>query len=219
MASGAAVLCFLAIVALGYVQSGTTFRESESYQQKALECQNRALDRLPKETKGAITVQLLENISSYCYDDLRRINQLEDSTIHRGMYIHQRLENNIILFMVVFITLSGVALSGVQLLTSFNLAAIGRAQEDGATNLTIEQGKLSIKSSVTGLVVLVISLGFFGIYVSQVYSIVPNATVKDVPQTMAAESQPAPAPTPDARGIVLESGGLGAPPKPEARKH
>jgi hypothetical protein len=210
---GVGIILFLAAVAFGYVQSASLFHASNSYDQKALACQTRVLGLLPQTTRDAATVSLLEKISSYCYDDLLRNNSLGESTIRRGLYIHQRAENNIILFMVVLITLSGVALAGVQLLTSYNLAATGHAQGDGATDLALEQGKLSIKSSVTGLIVLAISLAFFCIYVFYVYSIKPDIT-KAVTATHAAAMEdkkpdnPTTAAAPLSGNIDLDSGGL-----------
>ena len=197
-ALGAALITFLAVVAFGYVQSASTFRDSESYQQRTLECQDRALARLPAAARASLQVADFEDVSEFCYDDLRRINQLSDSSINRGLYIHQRFENNVVLFMVVLITLSGVALAGAQLLTSYNLAATGHTLGDGATDLSLEQGKLSIKSSVTGLVVLAISLGFFSLYIFQVYKILPSAEAKDVPSTLAS-------PAPDAAPVKTAS--------------
>jgi hypothetical protein len=187
-ALGASLLTLLAIFAFGYVQSASTFRDSESYLQRTRECQDRALAKLPPATRSSLQVADLENVSELCYDDLRRINQLGESSINRGLYIHQRFENNIVLFMVVLITLSGVALAGVQLLTSYSLAATGHAQGEGATDLSLEQGKLSIKSSVTGLVVLAFSLAFFGLYISQVYNVVPSAEAKDIPRTLVSSA-------------------------------
>jgi hypothetical protein len=119
--------------------------------------------------------------------------------------------------MVVLITLSGVALAAVQLLTSYTLASTGHLQGDGVTDLTLEQGKLAIKSSVTGLVVLVVSLAFFWIYIIYVYRIVPSADAKVIaPTTSAGPIQKSPTSaraSPAApRGVELESGGLGPPP-------
>ena len=175
-----------ALVVFGYVQAATLFHDSETYQQRVLACQDRALHRLPRATQDAATVDLLEHVSEYCYDDQRRIDQVSESSIRRGLYIHQRYENNVILFMVVLITLSGAALAGVQLLTSYNLAATGHLGGVGATDLCLEQGRLSIKSSVTGLVVLALSLALFGIYIVKVYSIVPSPDAKDLPASQVA---------------------------------
>jgi hypothetical protein len=246
MVLAAAVVGAVALVVFGYVQAATLFRDSETYQQRVLECQDRALHRLPRATQDAATVDLLEHISEYCYDDQRRIDQVSESSIRRGLYIHQRYENNVILFMVVLITLSGAALAGVQLLTSYNLAATGHLGGDGATDLSLEQGKLSIKSSVTGLVVLALSLAFFGIYIVKVYSIIPSADAKDVPASQAAPPDTASAdeaaapsgkvaapkvsapktsapktkpakPAPPTGGLLTGGGGVGEPPPAKSR--
>jgi hypothetical protein len=153
------------------------------------------------------------------------------------MYIHQRYENNVILFMVVLITLSGVGLAGVQLMTSYKLAEGGHAMATAAkqtavtaaaaapavtppaatpaqsgdiSEVWLEQGKLTIRSSVTGLVVLALSLAFFFIYVAMVYTIkIPaDPAPADTPSASSAPTAPA---TPAAPAAPLPRGGNGPP--------
>lgn len=225
----AAVVVFActAFLAFAYVQAASDFHESESYQQRVASCETQSLGLLANDIPH--DVQRLEDVSHYCYDNIRRTDELSKSMILRGLYIHQRFENNVILFMVVLITLSGVALSGLQLLTSYNLAATGHLQGEGATDLSLEQGKLSIKSSVTGLVVLAFSLAFFFIYISQVYRIIPaSASPADKGQTVVAPASVSAAPSPGASQppgsstVLLAPGGLGpapASPVPEGGNH
>lgn len=195
VATGIAVL-ICALAALAYVQSATAFRDSESYAQRMHGCEAEALGRLGAKSGTAVDVNQLIAVSNYCYTDIGYADGLGESNIRRGMYIHQRYENNVILFMVVLITLSGVALAAMQLWTSYHLAATGHIQGEGATELTVEQGRLAIKSSVTGLVVLVLSLAFFALYVLKVYTIQPGPELDDQDQADVAPAVAAPASTP-----------------------
>jgi hypothetical protein len=200
-------LICVSIVALAYVGGATTFKESESYQARTESCKTGAYRLLPKNLTAAADVRLLDAVSSYCYNDIWRADELGKSLIIRGMYIHQRYENNVILFVVVSVTLAGVGLAGLQLLTSYNLAASGRMQDDEPTTLSIERGKLSLRSSITGVVVLGFSLAFFFIYILEVYNIAP-------PPTESEEHLKAQLPT---QLTMLPPGGLGPPPQPSSK--
>ena len=96
---------------------------------------------------------------------------LTDFGIRKSAYLNQQIQTVILMWMVVAITLSGVALAGVQLVAGYKLAAIGKAAFDQGGNLSIEHSKISIGSSVTGLMILAISLAFFTIFVYKVYFI------------------------------------------------
>lgn len=205
-------LIFIAVVAFGYVQSATTFHDSESYAQRMKSCEADALRAIGKPAGQNPDIALLSDTSDYCYNDILNADRLSESTITRGMYIHQRYENNVILFMVVLITLSGVVLAALQMWTSYNLAATGHHQGEGATELTIEQGRLAVKSSVTGLVVLVLSLAFFALYVVKVYMIQPDASAGPANAAPAQAATPAPAAPTGTTAQPESGGGLGPPP-------
>jgi hypothetical protein len=125
---------------------------------------------------------------------------LDDFTIRREKLIKQELDERVNLWMVVFITVSGVILSGIQLLTSYNLAIAGRAGADRDSELMIEHGKISLKSSITGILILGLSLAFFMIYVLWIYS------AREITIERPANLEPA---TPMVAGRF---GGLGPPP-------
>ncbi len=208
-ALGVLAILAVALTAYGYVQAVTTFRDSESYAQRMLDCDARAQKAVTLPADPQQRMVLLNTISDYCFNDILNADHLGESNIRRGMFIHQRYENNVILFMVVAITLAGVALAGLQLLTSYNLAATGHGAGDGPTELSLEQGRLSIKSSVTGLIVLGVSLAFFVIYVAQVYAIKP---------TESGDRTQAAAPTPESAATTslppMEAGGGNGPAAP-----
>lgn len=73
--------------------------------------------------------------------------------------------------MVVAITIAGVGLAALQLFASYVLATAGKGELGSATTFTAEAGKLTLQSSITGVVILVVSLAFFWLYVERVYTI------------------------------------------------
>ena len=106
-----------------------------------------------------------------CGNEIYDLDFLEDFDIRREKLLRQELDERVILWMVVGITISGVILAGLQLLASYRLAATNHGSLPEAGRLSIESGKLSIKSSVTGLLILALSLAFFVVYVKWVYAI------------------------------------------------
>jgi hypothetical protein len=75
------------------------------------------------------------------------------------------------LWMVVGITISGVILAGLQLFAGYRLALVGVKGLEPSGDLTIEPKKIAINSTVTGVLILSISLAFFYVFVKYVYLI------------------------------------------------
>lgn len=94
---------------------------------------------------------------------------LGDYLIRREKLIRQELDERVTLWMVVGITGSGVILAAIQLLMSYNLANAGIGEFAKDSEFVAERGRLSFKSSVTGLAILAISLIFFIVYVRWIY--------------------------------------------------
>jgi hypothetical protein len=73
---------------------------------------------------------------------------------------------------VVTITLAGVLMAGFQVWASFKLASTGAKGNFGEdSTIAIERGKLYVRSSTTGLLILVVSFAFFVVYVRWIYPI------------------------------------------------
>jgi hypothetical protein len=86
-------------------------------------------------------------------------------------------------------------------LTSYKLASAGQNDVSQAGEITLERNKISLKSSVTGLFILIISFAFFSLFVFEIYRI------KEV------NVDPKPSVTGPAQSTSrLLPGGLGAPP-------
>jgi hypothetical protein len=94
---------------------------------------------------------------------------LTDFDYRRSKFFRQDYDDKIMLWLVVTITASGVALSALQLITSYKLAASGKTIGQGDSKITLEAHRVSVQSSITGLLILTVSLAFFIVFVIKVY--------------------------------------------------
>jgi hypothetical protein len=118
-----------------------------------------------------LTVDQLYRLNGFCYDTIGSQLKIDQEKIRRDNYIFQRNENVVLLYMVVLITLSGVALAGLQLFASYKLATAGRGELAGGGEISYSaQQGVSFKSSVVGLVILALSFAFFLVFIIYVYS-------------------------------------------------
>jgi ABC-type multidrug transport system fused ATPase/permease subunit len=143
----------------------------------------------------------IRDIASHCYSLERSQQLLNDYLIRRSTFAQQFYAGTVLMWLVVSITLSGVLFAGIQLITSYKLAVKGLGSHD-ASELSIEQGRIALKTSVNGLVILAISLAFFLLFVRDVYRFYEV----DVDRERSAVQETKPSPT-------LESGGVGQPPQ------
>lgn len=138
-----------------------------------------------------------------CYRQHHQEYLLGDFVLRRERFSQQVSDGRMLLLVVVAITMAGVTLAALQLLASYRIAARGIGNLDTPGELIIERDKISLKSSVTGLFILVVSLGFFALYVTQVHPIretrvtyppedPSNATGRINPATPAAEVEVSP---------------------------
>lgn len=104
--------------------------------------------------------------------------QTEQATAR--IYEAQLTQNTIMLSMVVFLTFAGVALAAVQLLATYRLAQAGKAQLAEGGEASVEHGRVVVRSSVVGLVMLALSFAFFTMYVLYVYRI-GEASLPEMP--------------------------------------
>jgi hypothetical protein len=80
----------------------------------------------------------------------------------------QHRASTAILWMVGFVVAAGLLFSGAQL---FKALSAGTVHE--TTEMTVEAGRVQVRSSVIGIVVLVLSLGFLYLFLNEVYRIEP----------------------------------------------
>lgn len=135
-------------------------------------------------------VDALNKLNTFCYNSSRSQLLVDEENIRKDNFVFQRHENIILLFMVVMITLSGVALAGLQLLASYKLAVLGRGDLAGGGELSYSKDSVSFKSSVVGLVILFISFAFFIVFVHDVYTLKEGAASTAAQPGISAETQP-----------------------------
>lgn len=117
-----------------------------------------------------LTPAVWGQVGDLCYMRIRGNALLADFNIRRSNLIEQQVEGRIVLWMVVAITLSGVALAGLQLLAAYKLAGTGHGTFADQQEIVLKQNEISLKSSVTGLMILIVSFAFFMVYVAWVYT-------------------------------------------------
>lgn len=171
--------------------------------QKVQQCWSKSLQLMKP---AAVGFDTLGHLSDFCYTEIRREDLLTDFVIRRQDFVKQQFETEVIMWMVVTITLSGILLAGIQLFAAYQLASEGKAEFDSDHNLRIEQGRISLKSSVTGLAILVVSLIFFIVYVKWVYTI--TGPVADPQPDDVLVQTPNPTPQQTVPKIVPGLGGL-----------
>ena len=119
-------------------------------------------------SKQAPTPEILRQVLEHCYALIQSQGLLKDFAVREVNYIQQYRANAVLMWMVVAVTLSGVVLAGVQLMASYQLANSGKAGFDNH-QLSVTRYQVILKSSVTGLFILVISFAFFLVFVTYVY--------------------------------------------------
>lgn len=112
-----------------------------------------------------------ESARAACFREVQSDMLLRELQLRRARFLQQASEGAVLLVVVVIITLSGIALAAVQFAASYRLATAGGAAIEQPSEVTIEQGRITLKSSVTGLVVLACSLAFFTVFVIHVHPI------------------------------------------------
>lgn len=128
---------------------------------------------LPKLEKDVDHYQAMQRAAYHCHSLSYTALDLEDFRIRKLKLMDQSKEEPILLWTVVTITISGVVLAAYQVFVSFKLAEkLGStdANVGGEASYAKDSGFV-IKSSVTGLLILVVSFAFFLTYIHWVYRI------------------------------------------------
>lgn len=131
-------------------------------------CQKQTLEQVSPGTKD---MKNLYDFMNFCYWTLWNLGQLKEFEIRRAKFVQQDTDDIVLLWMVVAITISGVILAGLQLLASYRLASAGHGEFAQDSEFVLERNRVSLKSSITGLLILTVSFGFFIIYVLYVHAI------------------------------------------------
>jgi hypothetical protein len=186
----------ISIVAFALVISG--YRESASLpdpkpsslneRNELYDCVAKMLNTAKPEILGIpLYVSIYEQASLFCGRQIEGLDELNEFNVRLEGFSRQRRDDPIVLWMVVAITISGVGLAALQLIASYMVASRGRGELGTVSEFSVERDKLTFKSSITGLVILVVSLAFFTVYVKWVY---PITEVKfDVPQSDSSSAR------------------------------
>lgn len=165
-----------------------------------------------------------------CVNYVRAQYALLDYNIRRADFTEQRVATVVLLWMVVTITISGVAMAALQLVTAYRMAtqpvpygptinttpatapaaelssagtsaaiapvlpgsqaaAVVAVTQALGSDLQLEAGKISLRTSVTGVLILAVSLAFFTVFVKFVLPIKEIGPEK--PETKASVSSAA----------------------------
>jgi hypothetical protein len=141
------------------------------------------------------------NLEGVCFTILSDEQRIVHGQITNRIYATQIIHSHVLLVTVVIITLSGLVLATLQLWASYKLAVASHGALADGGDVTIEPGKVAVKSSVVGVIILAISLAFFGLFVTKVYPIQQVIAGKST-DTAAGSRTPAPAPGPASENAV-----------------
>ena len=180
IAAALGLLAGLLLAAAVAPRIGATMRSAETVDSYAAldERLGRCMDRAIAATGGQTDLAKYAEVWRLCQNQLYDQLLLNDFAIRRHKFQENGFDERVNLWLVVAITLSGVVLSAIQLAMSYSLAKIAKSELAGGNELAIEQGKLSLKSSVTGLLMMALSLAFFVVYVKWIYQNYDIATQK-----------------------------------------
>jgi hypothetical protein len=116
------------------------------------------------------TAEILRDAREHCYSLIQAEGILNDFSIRRLNFFQQYRANGVLMWMVVVVTVAGVLLAGLQIWASYQLAISNKSSLDiNEGEFILKHDQLALKSSVTGLFILLISFCFFLVFVFNVY--------------------------------------------------
>lgn len=204
-----AVVALMAIAIVVLVQSTAAIAQPVVLNESAKLAACRS-DTLALMKPDKIDIGLLSQISNFCYMQVRGDDLLGDFNIRRTNYVRQQFQGLVFLWMVVAITISGVVMAALQLFAAYKLASGGRGDLNQGGEITLEEKRLSLKSSVTGLLILTVSFAFFLVFVVWVY---PLTETRLSPEGTGPTASQQPSPGTAGLHLLPGVGGIGPPPQ------
>jgi hypothetical protein len=134
-----------------------------------------AMNQCTTETVAALqpnrtpTADALRQAVEHCYSLIYSHDLLKDFATRELNFMQQYRANGVLMWMVVAVTLSGVLLAALQLMASYELAHANRKSPLGDSEFSLKRDRVVLKSSITGLFILVMSFAFFLVFVLYVY--------------------------------------------------
>ena len=146
----------------------------------------------------APTVQNINEMRSVCEQMSLATYRAQTEAATARIYEAQLTQNTVMLWLVVILTMGGIGLAAVQLWATYRLAKAGQGALADGGEATIEHGKIVVRSSVVGIIILAMSFAFFSMYVLYVYRISESSGIGSVPVPVgpappAAAAPPVPA--------------------------
>lgn len=136
----------------------------------------------------------LDRLSTHCIQIVRNLRIIEDFEVRRQAFLQQYQRGEIILWLVISITVSGIVMAAVQLVAAYNLSIAFGQVVTNDSELTFDAKGMTIRSTVSGLVILAMSFAFFLVYVVDVYPVAITNSVQLPPMEAlpdAAQNQSA----------------------------
>ncbi|MEO8813167.1 MAG: hypothetical protein ABI376_09690 [Caulobacteraceae bacterium] len=158
---------------------------------------------LPEANSGD-ALDRMDKARGVCFDVAADEQRLRILKVNERIYENQLLEANVLLVVVTAITLSGVALSALQLYASYRLALVGHGVLADGGEVDLHANSIAVKSSVVGVVILTISLAFYALFIVYVYQIRPYAGITSLGSSAgpsAPPNVPSPPPPPGMKAV------------------
>ncbi|MFM0347313.1 hypothetical protein [Paraburkholderia sp. RL17-347-BIC-D] len=144
---------------------------------KLTACYDRAFARLGKATAD---IDTLKQVSEFCHNESGYAYNQTEWEVRRGAYEQSQTQSDAILRLVEGMTWGGIALAALQLAFVFALSWRERKLLTDASEFTAESSKeaskLYFKSSLAGLMILVITFFFFYLYIRYVYPVTDGSS-------------------------------------------
>lgn len=133
-----------------------------------LKNENQALQKYISESRDSVLARLKQEFLKQEMD--LRISEIsykkKELDIIQEAFEWQANASVVLLYLVVFIALIGIIFSGIQLWKAYKLS-----DPQTETTLEVSAGKIRITSSIVGIIILTISLGFMYLFLQEVYPI------------------------------------------------
>jgi hypothetical protein len=113
-----------------------------------------------------VSIEVRKELIAFCYQQISTQYVLDDFPMRQSIFSSQQFTGLVLLWIVVGITVSGVILAAIQLLATYKLAVTRNTPVGEAGELVLAADKIALKSSVTGLFILIISFAFFLTYMN-----------------------------------------------------
>jgi hypothetical protein len=113
-----------------------------------------------------VTIETRTQFIDFCYHQISVQYLLDDFPMRQSIFTTQKFTGLVLLWIVVGITVSGVILAAIQLWATYKLAVTRNTPVGESGELVLAADKIALKSSVTGLFILIISFAFFLTYMN-----------------------------------------------------